>query len=43
MHQIQLNSRAFKPVVDNRTFAFYGEMQKGFGPIVFLGEYFTPN
>lgn len=29
MQQIQLNSRAFKPVVDNQTFAFYGEKQKG--------------
>lgn len=33
MQQIQLNSRAFKPVVDNLTFAFYGEKQKGFAPI----------
>lgn len=33
MQQIQLNSRAFKPVVDNHTFAFYGEKQKGFAPI----------
>jgi hypothetical protein len=32
MQQIQLNSRAFKPVVDNLTFAFYSEKQKGFAP-----------
>jgi len=33
MQQIQLNSRAFKPVADNLSFAFYGEKQKGFAPI----------
>ena len=33
MQQIQLNIIPFKPVVDNQTFAFYGEKQKGFAPI----------
>ena len=33
MQQIQLNIIPFKPVVDNLTFAFYGEKQKGFAPI----------
>lgn len=33
MQQIQLNIILFKPVVDNKTFAFYGEKQKGFAPI----------
>lgn len=33
MQQIQLNIIPFKTVVDNQTFAFYGEKQKGFAPI----------
>lgn len=33
MQQIQLNIIPFKPVVDNQTFAFYGEKLKGFAPI----------
>lgn len=33
MQEIQLNIIPFKPVVDNQTFAFYGEKQKGFAPI----------
>lgn len=33
MQQIQLNIIPVKPVVDNQTFAFYGEKQKGFAPI----------
>ena len=33
MQQIQLNIIPFKPVVDNLSFAFYGEKQKGFAPI----------
>jgi hypothetical protein len=33
MQQIQLNIIPFKPVVNNQTFAFYGEKQKGFAPI----------
>ncbi|MBZ5857581.1 hypothetical protein [Flavihumibacter profundi] len=33
MQQIQLNIIPFKPLVDNQTFAFYDEKQKGFAPI----------
>lgn len=33
MQQIQLNIIPFKPVVDNLSFAFYGEKRKGFAPI----------
>ena len=33
MQQIQLNIIPFKSVVNNQTFAFYGEKQKGFAPI----------
>lgn len=40
MQQIQLNIIPFKPVVDNLTFAFYGEKQKGFATI-YLNKLFS--
>jgi len=36
MQQTQLNITPFKPVIDNLSFAFYGEKQNGFASIYWV-------